>query len=532
VVTSQRAESRGELSSLTWWFASSKIKDMFDSALGKRRGCPTRARRFFDGPRLEILEDRVLPSISDGWIVGATIHEFDQNPNATTGLVAVDPSTGAQTILSQGQYFNVPSDVFEDPATGMLYVSDVGQVDTTGIPATNPNYGFPIPYTGDVIEVDPNGDPNSNQTRVAYNSPDYGEYLYGTVSVVVVNNLIYVINQGDGGGNLTTIPGNPVVHDLVQIDPTTGIQTRLLHGDLTADYLNYGGPHDPSNTNPPGWLDVPVRMVPVPNDPAYVYVADEQGRFDESHISLPGAIWKVNINPNDPNFGQATVIIQGDAVHGPLTRPIHLAVDQAGNILVLGLYYSLSDSTPTIVSYDPTTYALNSVVSHDSGGSLSIPTTITVNQQATPYDPPGAIYVGTLYGQILKLSGGIGIPISSGGYLGTMEKVIVYHSPGGHAAAPADRSSGALFANPARVQNAGLAPPETPLSSVPAATRAQSFPVMVLSLSLAPAGGHSTDLVMGSASTERVTVPRSALDSLFADERSDLGTETIATQII
>ena len=533
-ITGEQAGFIRHLWVLTRCVSSTMITSMLSLPLRGRPATLGRVGHLFRCLGLEVLEDRVLPSIPDGWILAATFHtEFDNNASAPPSIVAVDPSTGAQRIISQGQYFQQPADLFEDLTTGMLYVADLGQVDSTGTSQTNPNYGFPVPYTGEVIAVDPNADPSSNQTRIAYNAPEYGQYLYGTLSVVFINNLIYVIDQGDGGGNLTTIPGNAVVHDLIQIDPTTAIQTRLLYGDTTADYLDYGGPHDPSNTNPPGWINVPVRMVADPNDSTYVYVADEQGRIGETHTSLPGAIWKVNINPNDPNQGQATVIISGDAVNGPFARPIHLAVDQDGNILVLGAA-SFTDDTPTIVSYDPTTYQLRAIVAQDPGGSLGVPTTLTVNQQATPYDPPGAIYVGTIDGRILKLSGGIGITQSSGGYLATIEKVIVYHAPGGHAAAlPASPSSAAVRDNAAQFDNADSALKELLLSLVVVNIGA----VALLALWPPPsepasAGRPDTDSTRGSAFRNRAIGPLSTLDSLFADWESDRAPAAGSTQIM
>jgi len=178
---------------------------------------------------LERLEDRVVPTqLGDGWIVFSN-YQTDINQHYLSGIYAVDPSGNKYTISNNsghGGYFAVPGGLFENPTTGMLYVPDEGLLNGRAI----------IPYTGSLIQVDPNtavSDDNSGiQTRISYNSN-----LWGTDGVVYINGAIYVIDQGDGGGNLHLLPNpnNSSVfdapsHDLVKIDLNTGSQTQIAAG--------------------------------------------------------------------------------------------------------------------------------------------------------------------------------------------------------------------------------------------------------------------------------------------------------------
>src|SRR5438105_1038998 len=137
-------------------------------------------------PQLERLEDRVVPSLADGAILVCTApssFSYQDQSSFPIGIVAVNPSTGEQTAISTGGLFSLPTYIAEG-ADGMLYVTDLGQIDATG---------NSVPNTGAVIKVDPNSPNGQNQSVLVPG-------VNGPNAITFVNGLLYVANLGDSSG--------------------------------------------------------------------------------------------------------------------------------------------------------------------------------------------------------------------------------------------------------------------------------------------------------------------------------------------
>jgi hypothetical protein len=93
---------------------------MFALHLKRRAASPSQARRSCGRLRLETLEDRVVPTtIPNGTLIVPTLPSTQVQPLPTTprGLIAVDPNTGTQTVLTIGTPpFVNPQEVVESPA--------------------------------------------------------------------------------------------------------------------------------------------------------------------------------------------------------------------------------------------------------------------------------------------------------------------------------------------------------------------------------------------------------------------------------
>src|SRR5438132_14226473 len=107
--------------------------------------CATRIRTHGSSrrPLLENLEDRVLPSIADGTILVATGPSSFSSQNQSSfpiGLIGVNPSTGAQSQVSTGGLFTLPTYTAEAP-NQELYVTDLQAFGTGAIIAVDSNTG-------------------------------------------------------------------------------------------------------------------------------------------------------------------------------------------------------------------------------------------------------------------------------------------------------------------------------------------------------------------------------------------------------
>jgi hypothetical protein len=225
-------------------------------------------------PVLEKLEDRLVPSIPDGTILVATAPSpFASTSQSSfpTGIVAINPATGAQTAIFTGGVFSLPTYITEAP-NGQLYISDLTA------------FG-----TGAIFRVDPDG---GQQFLVAK-----GGFLNGPDVLVFLNGFLYVADEGDASGT---------VHNVVKVDPNTGQQTLV-------------------STGSDGGFSVPTGMAPGPGDT--VYVTDEPGNFTGTD---PGKIWLVNLDT-----GQQTVFSSNTPSHGMLfNHPVDVALDASGNLIV------------------------------------------------------------------------------------------------------------------------------------------------------------------------------------------------------
>src|SRR5262249_25276085 len=145
-------------------------------------------------PLLEMLEDRVVPSIAPGTILVATSPSLASPGQSSypTGIIGINPTTGTQTAVSTGGMFSVPSYLVEAPDQ-QLYVSDLNA------------FG-----TGAVIRVDPN---TGQESLVAT-----GGLINGPSALAFVNGFLYVADQGNGFGG---------TQNIVKVNPNTGQQTLV-----------------------------------------------------------------------------------------------------------------------------------------------------------------------------------------------------------------------------------------------------------------------------------------------------------------
>ena len=82
----------------------------------ERRAILRPARRPSYQMQLEVLEDRVVPSLADGSILvstGPSSFSYLDQSAFPTGIIAIDPHTGAQSAVSTGGLFALPTYIRE-----------------------------------------------------------------------------------------------------------------------------------------------------------------------------------------------------------------------------------------------------------------------------------------------------------------------------------------------------------------------------------------------------------------------------------
>jgi hypothetical protein len=241
---------------------------------------------------LEQLEDRVVPSLADGTLLVANF----PNPRLSsqpsfTGIVGVNPATGAQFPVSQGGFFSEPTYVCEG-ANGQIYVTDLT---ATGL--------------GAVIRVDPTTGTNSVFAS--------GGAINGPNAIAFVNGYLYVATEGNATG---------AIHDLIKIDPNMGNQLQVLTGNF----------------------HVPTGMVPVPGQNA-VYVADEQGSFNTPPPL--GRVFKVDLDTDTQTLVSSNTSTQGML----FDHPVDVAVDGSGRIILPNTGDSTNNATGSVIAVNPQT---------------------------------------------------------------------------------------------------------------------------------------------------------------------------------
>jgi hypothetical protein len=269
---------------------------MFRTTLKARRATLTHARQSWFRPGVESLEDRVVPSlIPNGWLVVPTFPStIANNPSGVSGLVAVNPTNGSQQIaISTGGLFSEPTSVAEDPATGLLYVTDYNAINGKGA----------------VIQVDPNQPNGSNQTLIA--GP--GAFINGPNALVVLNGFAYVADIGTGLGDVANI---------VKIGLSPPYPQTLV-------------------TNMGGFETATGMVLDGGNN---VYVSDEQGNFDSP---FHGALWEVNLGT-----GVQTLIDSGPPF---FDHPVGLALGSNGNLLIANTGNPNDNVRGTLFQINPVT---------------------------------------------------------------------------------------------------------------------------------------------------------------------------------
>src|SRR5437879_4299574 len=204
------------------------------------RATPRKIHRFPHRLLLERLEDRVVPANPpDGTILVATLPSqyspTDQSSHPT-GIVGVDPNTGAQFLFSggllgaAGNLFKFPTYITENPQNQKVYVSDV-QEDFDG-----PSYGGSVSGTtntlSDTNTITPKNWP-TNQWAGATVIITGGTGT-GQTRTVVSNTA----KQLTISGNWTTIPNSTSSYTvrlsgaIIAVDPSSGAQSVLASGGL------------------------------------------------------------------------------------------------------------------------------------------------------------------------------------------------------------------------------------------------------------------------------------------------------------
>jgi hypothetical protein len=296
-------------------------------------------------PLLERLEDRVVPSIAAGTILVANFpSSLATPPLPPTGIIGVNPSTGAQFPVSTGGQFSKPTYICEAP-NGQLYVSD---------------FAAGASGTGAIIRVDPN---TGTQTLLATGGP-----IDGPNVLAFLDGFIYVANEGDGTGT---------IHTIVRLDPNVPGGNPLLITD---------GPHRVGGGTNSSFFTVPTGMAPVPGSNA-VYVSDEQGSFN----SPPplGMVWEVNVDT-----GVQTPISSNNPTQGMLfDHPVDLALEPSGNIIVANTGDPSNNVTGSVFRLNPQTGVQSPLGPGVNFGPFS-------GTDSVQLGPDGTIFVGAILGNV------------------------------------------------------------------------------------------------------------------------------------
>jgi hypothetical protein len=136
-----------------------------------------------------------IPTLTDGTIL-ATSSPSSSHSSAPTGIVGIDPGTGAQFLVSSSGMFSQPMRIAEDNSGHVLYVSDLT-----------------ASKTGAIIAVDPT---SGGQNLVAK-----GQNINAPGAIVFFSGHLYVADQGNGSG---------VAPNVIDITPSNGKQKLLTSG--------------------------------------------------------------------------------------------------------------------------------------------------------------------------------------------------------------------------------------------------------------------------------------------------------------
>jgi sugar lactone lactonase YvrE len=219
-----------------------------------------------------------LQPIADGVVLVATAKsEFASVPQDRypIGIVAVDPASGAESVMTSDPLFSLPTYIAESP-DGQLYIADLT---ATG--------------KGAIIHFDP----RTHIARVIAS----GEYLEGPNGIMWRNGFLYVVNDGD------SVSG---VHRIVRVDPRTGEQ-----------HLVTGGPG----------FEVGVGIAPAPGNVAFV--ADEPGNVQgglDPNKDETNRIWTVDLATGQQTNGPAIASGVYDKISDMALRGTHKLVCAIG----------------------------------------------------------------------------------------------------------------------------------------------------------------------------------------------------------
>jgi hypothetical protein len=207
---------------------------------------------------LERLEDRLVPSIVDGTVLvctGPSSYSSLSQSSFPIGVMGVDPTTGAQFPVSvdsgqDGTIFVLPTYVTEAP-NGQLYVTDLQAFGTGAIIRVDPNTGQQFLVTQGQLINGPNALAWVNGLLYVANEGDASGQVHTLVQVDPNSGAQTLITDGSGGPGFTVPtgmaagPGNtvyvsdepggyngPVPGGVWQVDLSTGQQTLITWGNL------------------------------------------------------------------------------------------------------------------------------------------------------------------------------------------------------------------------------------------------------------------------------------------------------------
>ncbi len=294
-------------------------------------------RRRYVCPRLDMLEVRwalshVLPA--DGTILVATTRIVDKH--APTGIVEVDPATGAQSVLSSRGIFSTPLDLREAP-NGTLYVVDSTAQKTGAVISVNASTGaqkliasggridrpLAIQYTnGDLFVADSGTKSHPKPNVVEINLRTHKQTL-----VTQKGSLLEPLAIQPGPGNTIYLADSlaDTTGAIFQVNCQTGQQTLIATG---------------------GYLNQPVDMALDPQGDLIVVDGAGGGRAGLGNV--------VSINPKT---GGQTLVSSG----GLLASTNGISVSPAGEIFVSTFATSSPGVPARIVEINPITGAQSTV---------------------------------------------------------------------------------------------------------------------------------------------------------------------------
>ncbi len=276
-----------------------------------------------------------------------------ESPSGSGRIIKVDPSTGAQTIISSGNLLDAPYSVAID-AVGNIIVLDKanslgGGTGVVGqIIKVNPADGSQTVISEDGLFVNPQGIAIDAAGNIIVADFYYGG-TGGIIKVHPTTGVQTVISSGgsinypnavtiDGAGNIyvtSSVSGSSYL-SVVKVNPSTGAQTVISSG--TFDVWNGG-----------------------------IVIDDTTGNIFVSEIYWINGIIKV-----DPATGAQTILSDGF----PFGDPYQLDIDPSGNIIVADSGWWAPGS---IIKINP---AIGATTVISSGGLLIDPAGIAVVPEA------------------------------------------------------------------------------------------------------------------------------------------------------
>jgi sugar lactone lactonase YvrE len=281
-----------------------------------------------------------------------------------TGIIAIDPQTGAQTVVSEGKLFVLPTYIAPGP-TGTIYVCDLNAGEN-GLGAIIQV----ILATGGQVLVAQGG---------LINHPNGLAYF-------PASKMLYVVNVGKSDG---------AVHTLVAIDINSGAQTLVSE--------------TPSGFSVGVGLCIMPKGAALPWSGSQIFVGDEPGNVQGED---PGKLWRIN-----PLSGVQTLVAWGDLFNHPSD-----ICATANGVLIGNTGSAANGYAGSVVHVDLATGRQKLVASFPASTGLD---SLDVDADGTIY--VGAIANGPTHGRIYAVDPKTGAQsvLSEGQFLSMVEGIRV-----------------------------------------------------------------------------------------------------------